>query len=416
MGAFGSRNHTKLFSGPDLSDVLERHRAQLSAAIHKESAHYLLSVNEVEYLNFLEEQFSLEPLVIDGDGVSTTLHEDSIRGDQFPSHAFDPDPHEFYKKQVFTFHLPYAGSEELTRCSSSIFAVLVYGYLSEGCICFDIVDFYGDPQPVQQEFRETLVHIRQTVENINRKVNEYNRTLRANASAILNTRRAELRKQAQVAEALGVPIRKTSNLPTTFAIPPVRKKATIKPIAVPGSKSTVPGPTLLDDVYQDILQTIHDTGKAMERHPNTYVGKDEEALRDHFIFILEPRFEGSTTGETFNKSGKTDIPIRHEKSNVFVAECKFWHGRVAYLKAIDQLLSYLIWRDSKTAIICFVDRKEIMPVLAEITKSTQEHSCYVKMLGKRDDSWQIFEFRLPDDPDCKIKLTVLTFHLPPINK
>lgn len=55
-----------------------------------------------------------------------------------------------------------------------------------------------------------------------------------------------------------------------------------------------------------------------ERLPSTYAGKDEETLRDHLILNLEPRFQIGTTGETFNKSGKTDILMRHEGKNIFV--------------------------------------------------------------------------------------------------
>lgn len=38
---------------------------------------------------------------------------------------------------------------------------------------------------------------------------------------------------------------------------------------------------------------------------------------------LTAHFEwASTTGETFNKAGKTDFLISYENTNVFVAECK----------------------------------------------------------------------------------------------
>jgi len=96
----------------------------------------------------------------------------------------------------------------------------------------------------------------------------------------------------------------------------------------------------------------------MERHASIHKGKDEEALRDFLIMVLFPHFQ-SVTGETFNKSGKTDILIRHEGHIVFVAECKFWSGIKELHKAIDQLLKYLTWRDSKTALICFVENKEL---------------------------------------------------------
>src|SRR6202011_2096597 len=82
-----------------------------------------------------------------------------------------------------------------------------------------------------------------------------------------------------------------------------------------------PEPTLDDAIYNDILQVIQDTGTMFERLPSTYADKDEESLRDHLIMNLEPRFElASTTGETFNKSGKTDILMRYDKKNIFVAE------------------------------------------------------------------------------------------------
>ena len=167
-----------------------------------------------------------------------------------------------------------------------------------------------------------------------------------------------------------------------------------------------------DDIYQEILQVIHDTSKVFERLPKTYADKDEEALRDHFILQLEPRFEGSATGETFNKSGKTDILIRHEKSNIFVAECEWWAGPKKHLEKIDQLLSYLAWQDSKTAIVCFVGRKNFSSTLKKIVGITQQHSCYVKYVGAKDETWHNFEFHLPGDLERKISLSVLAFHLP----
>jgi len=102
----------------------------------------------------------------------------------------------------------------------------------------------------------------------------------------------------------------------------------------------------------------------------------------------------------------------YEKKNIFVAECKFWKGKAQHLKTIDQILSYLTWRDSKTAIVYFVTGKEITPVLAEIRARTGEHKDFVRRLGEKDPSWQMYEFHLPGDAGCKIELAVLTFHIP----
>jgi hypothetical protein len=146
--------------------------------------------------------------------------------------------------------------------------------------------------------------------------------------------------------------------------------------------------------------------------PSTYANKDEESLRDHLILQLEPRFEYSATGETFNKTGKTDILIRHQKSNIFVAECKFWRGQKGHFETIDQVLSYLTWRDSKAAIIYFVDGKEMSVPLKVIEESTLKHSCFLKFNEKTHDSWFDYTFHLPADSGVQIRLSILCFHLP----
>jgi hypothetical protein len=91
----------------------------------------------------------------------------------------------------------------------------------------------------------------------------------------------------------------------------------------------------------------------IERSPSSFATLDEEAIRTHFLLQLNGHYDGGATGETFNVSGKTDILIRAENRNIFIAECKFWRGPKAYNEAIDQLLGYLSWRDTKCALLVF---------------------------------------------------------------
>ena len=78
----------------------------------------------------------------------------------------------------------------------------------------------------------------------------------------------------------------------------------------------------------------------MERSPSAFNNMGEEDLRQHFLVQLNGRFEGAATGEIFNYQGKTDILIRSGDRNIFIAECKFWHGEKAFKDTVDQLLSY----------------------------------------------------------------------------
>jgi hypothetical protein len=162
---------------------------------------------------------------------------------------------------------------------------------------------------------------------------------------------------------------------------------------------------------EEALHIIYDTGRAMERHPADYLDKDECALCDRLITSLCPRFP-NTMRESFNKTGKTDILVRHNGQNVFIAECKIWHGSKALLDAIDQLTSYLTWRDTQAGIIMFVRNKEISNVLSTIESDTPKHACYVKTGPAMSEGWFSFEFHLPGDAGQKIDLSILVFHFP----
>ena len=108
--------------------------------------------------------------------------------------------------------------------------------------------------------------------------------------------------------ALGVPVRKAHGTPSTFSVPTKRTPAIpSKPKPEVTAKGYKPEPTLDDAIYRQILKIIHDVGKQFERLPSTYAGKEEEHLRDHMLLILEPNFEGSATGETFNKDRKSVV-------------------------------------------------------------------------------------------------------------
>ena len=91
----------------------------------------------------------------------------------------------------------------------------------------------------------------------------------------------------------------------------------------------------------------------MERSPKVFSKASEEVIRDHYLVQLNGQYEGSATGETFNGAGKSDILIREGNANLFIAECKVWHGQAHFVQAISQLFSYLTWRDTKSAIIVF---------------------------------------------------------------
>jgi len=151
----------------------------------------------------------------------------------------------------------------------------------------------------------------------------------------VTARKKQILDQEKLVASLNIPIKQVSSVPTSLVIPGITQRKLVAPKPIPSPGPYNPEYKLDDSIYREILRICQDLGVHMERHPSLYAAKDEEALRDMFLLMLSPHFH-STAGEVFNKTGKTDILIRHDKANVFVAECKFWKGESEYFATIDQ--------------------------------------------------------------------------------
>jgi hypothetical protein len=296
-------------------------------------------------------------------------------------------------------------------------------------IQFDLINWRDDREALDRDKKRILDSITEQNAYVTEEVTQFNSRLEDFVRQTLSGRKSQLLTRLTVTGSLGVPLQNTPGLPQTFAVPIVPKKLVVKPSAPASSRAfpspsgrggrgegqtgtQPPDPTLDNETYQDILSIIHGLGVAMERHPSTYADKHEQDLRDLLLATLSTHYP-SSTGETFNKKGRTDILVRHQASNVFVAECKFWAGLKAFHATIDQLLSYLTWRDSKAALICFVQNTQLGPVLQLITTGAPQHPCFIRIESTRGESWMQCEFRLPSDPTRNVHLTVLSFHFPP---
>ena len=125
---------------------------------------------------------------------------------------------------------------------------------------------------------------------------------------------------------------------------------------------------------------------------------------------LNGHYEGSATGETFNAQGKTDILIREDGRNVFVAECKFWAGPKSLLAAIDQILGYLTW--TKASLLAFCKNADFTKTLSSIATAVPEHSNFKRELKRISDTHVRYMFRQKHDSDRDLYLAVQAFCIP----
>jgi hypothetical protein len=167
------------------------------------------------------------------------------------------------------------------------------------------------------------------------------------------------------------------------------------------------------DHYEHILSIISNMAEVIERSPRAFQEMGEEDLRWQFLVQLNAQYEGQATGETFNHRGKTDMLVRWEGKNVFIAECKFWKGPKSLSLALDQLLGYASWRDTKTALLLFNKQRIFSSVVEKIPEVVRDHPVFKSGLPY-EGSETGFRFVLgrPDDPDRELVLTVLAFDVP----
>lgn len=404
---------TNIFAEIDLRHYLEERKRSVISSIESEKDDYLMNVNENDYIKHKVSGATIEDLVVHVDAIYASSSEQMIPAEYFPSSFFVKSGNS-YKKDVIKFHVPISGNQELLKYTPS--SRLMWSMpieISYDEFTFEIINFSDDSDAIVREKDDNIRSISQQLNNVNSEVRQYNASLETQIKSAFESRKNRIKAKSGVLASLGVPIKKADSPPETFSIPTPqkRKKATLKKPEVKEAGFT-PEPCLDDSVYGDILQMIHDVGKEFERLPSVYGGKEEEHLRDHFLMMLEPNFEGSATGETFNKTGKTDILLRHEGSNVFIAECKFWRGQKSFLATITQLLGYLTWRDSKAAVIMFVPNKEFTTVIQTAKECINQHTNYIRAVSEKDETWLNYEFHLDGDRNRVVKIAVMFYHTP----
>jgi hypothetical protein len=318
--------------------------------------------------------------------------------------------------ESYTYHSYISEEVKEERINELKEALRYIDHLSEPYIHIEIRTSKVKQREIEADIRAFLKDFKRTAQKLVQDIEKHNAKVCYCARDFFLTRKRRLLKQLGIVKAIGYPIKKQEDVPATFDIPTddVIKQIQINKPVVSEDKY-VPEPTLNETIYHDILQTIYDLGKVIERKPTVYRDKYEPALRDLFLLNLEPRYKGAATGETFNGKGKTDILIRYENSNVFVAECKVWHGSQRYLEGISQLLKNVVWRDSKTAIIIFVKYEPITQVMKQIREITCTHPNYLGFLNEENEGWYNFRFHINGDHNREVKLAVMVFWVPQEN-
>jgi len=387
----------------DLRSYLDRKKSDLQTEIEGYDSNYILNVSEDDLCRSLVSKYGLEMPVIAEDKQYVVSHGDAN-----------------YDRRTGTsikIAIPFQGDGALLEYKPSTYTTTppqgeVIG--QEIHVTYDVPGH--DKEHLKKMRTEEFGLIKRYLEWSKAEVDRYNSSLPEVVRQFVVSRKKKLLDDLGLVESLEIPVKRSGSVPETYVMPIVRRKTGIELPQVKDERFS-PEPVLIEEIYEDILEKISSMSLLMERNPETFRKLAEEDIRNHFLMVLNAHYEGKATGETFNYTGKTDILIRHEDKNVFIAECKFWEGEKKLFETIDQLLGYTSWRDTKTAILLFNKNLDFSAVLKKVDPAVKAHGCYkreydLKSNRLKNETTFSYVLHQPGDTNRELILTIMAFTIP----
>ena len=388
---------------------MQEREQQISQDINETDSNTLLNTNIEDWCDYYEEHYKFELLQLKEDKIYIDQEEVSVP----VQNVWQGLTNE--KGTKFSYFIPFEGEQELFRCQPPAYISIpdnpLKAKIYNGELILEYTEWRPEVNIFKSKFKHDLSNIQENIIFINRYILDFNNSIRTKVKPKIESRRQKLLKDQELVTALGYPLKRRDNMPQTYSVPAVQRKITInKPSA--STSSFVPEPRLEMEEYEHILLVITNMTMVMERSPQAFKEVGEENLRQHFLVQLNGHYEGQATGETFNFNGKTDILIRVNGKNIFIAECKFWSGETKFKETVDQLLGYTSWRDTKLALIIFNRNKDFSAVVQQIPTIIKSHTNFKKELPYNSETGFRCVLHHPDDSNRELILTTLAFNVP----
>jgi hypothetical protein len=314
--------------------------------------------------------------------------------------------------QTLSIVVPMTGDSELLRRQASCSSV---GPTPEACLRGDAVVFsVSGPNLTPEQVKADIERMRKQLTTMigwaNNDVAAWEPNFRHAITTAVNERKKRLDHAASLSTDLDIPL---AAAPLSRQVQvPVRRKAVRIEHAVVGSSAS-DEPRLADAIYEDVLRTISGLARAIERLPRTASRFNEQELRDLLLFILNSNYEGAARGEVFNGTGKTDVLLAWHNRNAFIGECKVWRGAKQFRDAIDQLMGYVVWRDTKAALLLFIERGKPTEIIGKADGVIQAHSSFLRAVPSIEpDVRRDYLMTAKDDPQRFIRLALLPVIVP----
>jgi hypothetical protein len=399
-----------LFSKFELRLVIEDRRQAVRAELDGMDDNRLLNTALAELQTYAAQKYRIDLPVLGQPTVDESPTKITVGRYGGPPRGGEPTVQ--VDAYSYTIEIPFTGHKDVFWSQGSRRSMMPpRGSLRGDFLTTTIVQRESNAEELNQAFERFVGEINEHLGWMKGDIDTWNASIAGLVGEVYQYRKDKAERAGAVASGLKFPVKRREDRATTYAAPVVQRK-TITPQLPAARLGAPPEPVLSNDIYRSILDTLKQMSLVMERSPHAYAKMDEETLRFQFLVPLNANFEGEARGEVFNYGGKTDILISAKGRNIFVGECKFWHGAKALSETADQILGYLAWRDTKCAILLFNRNRKFSEVLAQIKPTLERHPQFVSFDGVSDETEMAFTFRHPDDAERRLKLTVLAFDIP----
>ena len=396
-----------LFSDGDAANAMASQVSSACDEVSKLPEKRILETESDALVRYFIEKYDVEIPVLIRDGIVATHHERPIEVYSQWDRELRSVPGEAYD-----FEVPFKGDADIFKLRPNSFDLSPpRAVVRQQLLTFTIADRQLAPEGVKDELDARLASIEKYLESHRRQWAGFNRYLSSSVVAEIDSRRKKFLEQKDKASTLlglGIRLKEKPGDARSYIPPTVKQKVT--PQLPPMTPARALDPTLDLNQYETILGLVRGAGHSIEQSSSRTRKLDEEALRDLFLVPLNAHF-GTASGEAFNYQGKTDVLIRHQGGNLFVAEFKIWGGDKRFLATIDQLLSYLTWRDTKAAIVMFNRNAGFTAVVEKMRVIIKDHPHYESGPVKLDETSDRYVFSLPQDSDRKVTISLLAFDL-----
>lgn len=415
MRGYNSGPNDLLFNQGDWHATQDAWKKKMVSAIEAMDGDELLNTSTTDLARYYADQYAFDAPTIHPDDLEVDQRETQIDVSHDSSRMIRDRSGPFYMTgTALDVEVPYSGNEIGFDIQPTTWSTgKPRGTVAANVIKFTISGTDLTQDRVKGEIDRRISGLNEHLEWLRNDARGYNAGLEALATQTIERRKEKLLKDKSLVAGLGFKMKQRPGASETYAAPQVRRKicpATPKPST--SRAPYTPEPTLTVEDYEHILTVLENMVSVMEQSPGAFREIDEESLRTHFLVQLNGHYVGDATGETFNYEGKTDILIKVEGRNIFIGECKFWTGEKAYLETLDQVLSYLSWRDTKAAVLMFSRNKDFTGVLDKISSSTPNHTNFKKLVKQRSESSWSYLFGHKDDPNREISITVQAYNVP----